>query len=355
MKHHSGNKFKVIGAMSGTSCDGLDLAACEFLEENNKWKFKVVAAETIEYTQDWLKKLQNTPFLSGEKIMELHAEYGNFTGLQINALIKKTGFLPDLISSHGHTIFHQPEKHFTFQLGNGAQIAATTNITTVSDFRTGDVALGGQGAPLVPIGDRILFSEYDYCLNLGGFANISFEEENKRIAFDICPVNFILNFLAKKQGFPFDKNGELGRCGTISHELLAKLNNIEYYKTTAPKSLGREWVETAFSPVMNSVNISDKDLFSTVYEHIATQISKSITKPGKVLITGGGAFNTFLIELISEKTPVELVIPANEIVNFKEALIFAFLGILKIKGQINCLSSVTGASRDSSSGIIHLI
>jgi len=338
--------------MSGTSCDGLDLAACEFQEKNDIWEFRIVAVETIEYSDNWLKKLQDAPFLSGEKLVELHTEYGILIGNKINVFIRETGFQPDFISSHGHTIFHQPERHFTFQLGNGAQIVATTNITTVSDFRAGDVALGGQGAPLVPIGDRLLFSEFDYCLNLGGFANISFEKENKRIAFDICPVNFVLNSLAEKQGFPFDTNGDLGRIGKVNPELLEKLDNIVFYKIAAPKSLGREWVETEFFPVSNSINISDTDRLRTVYEHIAIQISNSVTKSGKMLITGGGTFNTFLIERIKQLSNIEIVIPETDIVNFKEALIFAFLGVLKIKGEVNCLSSVTGASKDSSSGIV---
>jgi len=352
MKLPSGNKFKVIGAMSGTSCDGLDLAASKFWKENNIWKFTIEAAKTVEYTNNWLNKLQKAPFLPGEKLIELHAEYGRFIGEKVNEFISETGFQPDFIASHGHTIFHQPVKQFTFQLGNGAQIAATTQITTISDFRTGDVALGGQGAPLVPIGDRLLFSEFDYCLNLGGFANISFERENKRIAFDICPVNFVLNSLAEKQGFPFDKNGELGKKGKVNLELLDKLNNIDFYKTAAPKSLGREWVETKFLPTLNSINISKADRFRTVYEHIAMQISRSIMPTGKILITGGGAFNSFLIERIKELSKAQIIIPEPYIVNFKEALIFAFLGVLKMQGHVNCLASVTGASKDSSSGVI---
>ena len=204
---------KVIGAMSGTSLDGLDIAAVEFTYNDNKWGFEIIEAKTISYSEKWLWKLQNAPSLSGEKLTELHSEYGNFTGKRINEFIKKSGFKPDLIASHGHTIFHQPEKHFTLQIGNGAEIATVTKTTTVSDFRTADIALGGQGAPLVPVGDKLLFNEFEYCLNLGGFANVSFEKENKRVAFDNCPVNFALNFFAEKHRLTFDKDGELASMG----------------------------------------------------------------------------------------------------------------------------------------------
>lgn len=342
--------------MSGTSLDGLDLVAAEFWQTDENWNFAIKATETISYSKEWTEKLKNAPILSGEKLMELHAEYGQLIGSEANKFIMETGFTPDLIASHGHTVFHQPEKGFTFQIGNGADIAAKTQITTVSDFRTGDVALGGQGAPLVPVGDKLLFSEYDYCLNLGGFANISFEENNKRIAFDICPVNFILNYFAEKQGFEYDKDGELGRKGIANDDLLTNLNLIDFYWKEAPKSLGREWVENVFMPVLNNFEIDASDKLRTVYEHIAQQISRIVLckgeGKGKMLVTGGGAFNIFLIERISNLATVEIVIPSKEIGNFKEALIFAFLGVLKITGKNNCLSSVTGASHDHSAGLV---
>jgi len=360
MKQHSKNRIKAIGLMSGTSLDGLDLVAIEFWKNNEKWNFNIHFAETINYSSEWLEKLRNSTALSGEKLIELHAEYGSFLGTETKQFIEKTGFTPDLIASHGHTVFHQPEKHFTFQIGNGGDIAATTQITTVADFRTGDVALGGQGAPLVPVGDRLLFGEYDYCLNLGGFANISFENNGKRVAFDICPVNIVLNYFAEKQGFAFDKNGEMGRKGKLNNELLAKLNQLDFYLKEPPKSLGREWVEQVFLPVLNGFEIADEDKFHTVYEHIAKQIAETIGRGrgkdedrGKMLVTGGGAFNIFLIELISSQIPIETVIPSKEIVDFKEALIFAFLGVLKVRGEINCLASVTGAKCDSSAGIMY--
>lgn len=352
MKLPSGNRYKVIGAMSGTSLDGLDLACCEFEFANGKWNFLIHDTTTIPYNSTWFDKLKNAPTLSGEALIQLHAEYGRYIGLQINKFIGETGFKPDVIGSHGHTVFHQPEKHFTFQIGNGADIAATTKIITVADFRTGDVALGGQGAPLVPIGDRLLFSDFDSCLNLGGFANISYEKNNQRIALDICPVNIILNYFAEKSGFPFDKNGNMGRKGNINIELLKKLSAIKFYHQKPPKSLGREWIDEVFKPILNSFMCNEEDKIFTVYEHIAEQISTSSHPNKNVLITGGGAYNLFLIELLQKKSKAQIVLPDSKIINYKEALIFAFLGVLKIRGEINCLSSVTGASKDSSTGVV---
>jgi anhydro-N-acetylmuramic acid kinase len=352
MKLRSGNKYKVIGLMSGTSLDGLDIAAVDFFYSDKGWNFKIVETETIGYTKNWETRLSNSTELSGEDLIQLHTDYGRFLGKKINQFIKKTGFVPEIIASHGHTVFHQPENYFTFQIGNGADIAAETGITTIADFRTGDVALGGQGAPLVPVGDRLLFSEYESCLNLGGFANISFEKNNARLAFDICPVNFVLNFLAQKEGLPYDKNGELGRKGKLDKELLSKLNNLSFYKQKSPKSLGKEWMNKHFFPIVEASNHSVRDKLRTAYEHIAIQISDASPGNGKMLVTGGGAFNTFLIDRIKKHSQAEVVIPEKIIVDYKEALIFAFLGILRHLGEINCYASVTGAKQDSSLGVI---
>lgn len=342
--------------MSGTSLDGIDLVAAEFGQINDKWKFNIVGTETIVYSREWINKLEQSPTLSGLELIELHNDFGNFIGIQVIRFIKAKNFTPDLISSHGHTVFHQPEKGITFQIGNGANIAANTKIKTIADFRSQDIALGGQGAPLVPIGDRLLFSEYDYCLNLGGFSNISFEKNLKRVAFDICPVNIILNYFAEKQGFAFDRNGELGRKGKVNTKLLRELNQIKYYLKKPPKSLAREWLMEVFMPVIDNSEIDEKDKLRTIYEHISLQIADVVKDGGKgkekMLITGGGAFNKFLIELLLSKTSLELVVPSKELINFKEALIFALLGFLKLNGQINCLSSVTGASHDHCSGVI---
>ncbi|MBU8893772.1 MAG: anhydro-N-acetylmuramic acid kinase [Bacteroidales bacterium] len=347
--------YQVIGIMSGTSLDGLDIVLCNFTHQD-KWNFSILKYETINYSEEWTEKLNNASGLKGFDLAILHKEFGHYIGESVLTFLKNTDYKIDFIASHGHTVFHQPEKKLTLQIGDGNEIAATTGITTISDFRSLDVALGGQGAPLVPIGDKLLFSEYDYCINIGGFANISFEKDDKRLAFDICPANIILNHLAQEFGQNFDKNGELGKAGYVDEKLLNKLNKIEYYNLSYPKSLGREWLDNSFISILESSEIPQHDKLRTVYEHIAEQISISLPNDNNqtALITGGGAYNRFLIELIYQKTKSEIIIPDKKIIEYKEALIFAFLGVLRFNNQVNCLSSVTGAIKDSSSGVIHL-
>ncbi|RIH67037.1 anhydro-N-acetylmuramic acid kinase [Mariniphaga sediminis] len=353
MKPHSGNKYRVIGIMSGTSLDGIDLAVVDFSYKQNRWNFSIISAETAQYSGEWYQKLKNAPELPGEKLVALHNEYGRFIGQEANRFLRQNNLVVELIASHGHTVFHQPENGFTFQAGSGASVAAETGITTVADFRSTDVALGGHGAPLVPVGDKLLFPEYDYCLNLGGFANISFEQNEKRVAFDICPINFILNDLAEKLGLPFDKNGNLGRAGNTDEKLLRQLNQLDFYSQSSPKSLGREWMNEYFLPVINSYQIPIADKLRTVYEHIALQISGTVPGSGKMLVTGGGTFNSFLMECIKTHSKAEITIPTDQLIHFKEAIVFAFLGLLRFLGQINCYASVTGSRKDSSSGIIY--
>lgn len=342
--------------MSGTSLDGLDIAYCYFAEKDSKWNFLIRTADTIAYSNSWLKKLQSVHELSGADLLKLHNEYGKYVGEQVAAFIKANKIKKvDFVASHGHTIFHQPKAKFTFQLGNGAAIAAASNCNVVNDFRTLDIALNGQGAPLVPIGDKMLFDEYEYCINLGGFANLSFDKNGKRIAFDICPANIALNYLASQLGKQYDKNGQLAAKGKVENDLLKKLNALSYYKASAPKSLGREWLEKEFLPIINEQEISIEDKLATVTMHVAEQIAKTIKQKGKVLVTGGGAFNAFLIKQLQAKLPNhKIVIPTEEIVKFKEALVFAFLGVLRWQEKDNCLGSVTGADRNNKGGIIWL-
>jgi anhydro-N-acetylmuramic acid kinase len=341
--------------MSGTSLDGLDLIVCEFTRNNNTWEYRIDKAMTIEYTRDWKEKLISATALQGEALLFLHNEYGTFLGEQVDLFLKKNKLEVELVASHGHTIFHQPAKKLTFQLGSGAAIASTAGITTIADFRLFDVALGGQGAPLVPVGDELLFSNYSYCLNLGGFANISHRLNNQRVACDICPVNIVVNQLAAIEGKLFDTGGNIGRSGQIIPDLVRALNGLDYYTITGPKSLGREWVETNFMTLLWDYKASTASLIRSVYEHIAEQISIYINRhgPGKVMTTGGGAFNQFLVDRIRNKTKADLIIPDDSLVKFKEALVFAFLGLLRTLGEINCLASVTGAQRDTSSGVIY--
>ena len=279
-------------------------------------------------------------------------------GSQVKEFLKNNNIKQvDYIASHGHTAFHNPKERYTSQIGNGADIAAATGITTISDFRSLDVALGGQGAPLVPIGDQLLFGEYTYCLNLGGYSNISFEKNKKRLAYDICPVNKAINFLAQKLSKEFDRNGETARSGTVNTLLLSHLNSLEYYRQDYPKSLGDRWLNAEFLPVTDRFNVSVEDKLRTVCEHIAQQIAAATnhTSHKSILTTGGGAHNKFLIECIRQHNQNKIILPENHLIDFKEALVFAFMGVLRIENETNCLSSVTGAAKDSSGGIIHRV
>ena len=344
-----------IGVMSGTSLDGLDLVACRFTH-NESWKYEVLKAITVPYSHKWVNKLSNAALLSGIDLALLNNELGKFIGKQINEFCKDLEPKVDLISSHGHTVFHQPQNKLTVQIGSGASIAASTQIKVACDFRPQDVALNGQGAPLVPIGDQLLFGEYDFCLNLGGIANVSFRENDERIAFDICPANMAFNLFIKELGYEYDMDGNFGRTGIVQDELLQLLNDLDFYKQNGPKSLGREWFDEEFLPLVRSFQLSPADTLRTVYEHVSDQISLAVDQypKGRMLITGGGAHNVFLIELLSEKTKHKTVVPSAQLIDFKEAIIFAFLGVLRLREEINCLKSVTGADRDHCSGIIYL-
>lgn len=341
----------VIGLMSGTSLDGLDIVYVHF-DLSSGYKFQILAEETIKYSQDWKERLQNAITLSESEIDDLDTEYGQFLGSQVNVFIEKNGIKKvDFIASHGHTVFHEPHKGITKQIGSGDQLARITQKQVICDFRTQDVQLGGQGAPLVPIGDRILFSEFDACVNLGGFANISFEKENERIAFDICPVNVVLNHYSEQLGHSYDHNGVLSRNGEINQEVLNELNSLGYYYESYPKSLGIEWVQERIIPILSQMN-SNQNILRTYVEHAAIQISNSIENSKNALFTGGGVFNGFLMERIKAYSKSEIVIPNASIINYKEALIFALLGLLRKEKKVNCLSSVTGAKQDHSSGKI---
>lgn len=335
--------------MSGTSLDGVDLAYVEF-QKTEKWTFHLGESTTIPYTDKWLKKLQLLPTQNAETIKQTDTEYGAYLGSLVHSFVKKNKLEVDFIASHGHTIFHQPEKGHTLQIGNGQALANSCKQMVICDFRSLDVALGGQGAPLVPIGDQLLFSNYNYCLNLGGFSNISYQSKGIRKAYDICPVNIVLNELAQKLGKPYDESGTIARNGKIIPKLLEQLNALDYYQQKAPKSLGKEWVDLHISPLLKEhKNIAD--LLHTCTEHAAYQMGKVLQR-GNCLVTGGGAFNTFLMERLKHHSKSELHIPPKEIINYKEALIFAFLGVLRHRNEVNCLRSVTGAKRDCSGGVI---
>lgn len=345
-------EYHVIGVMSGTSTDGMDLAYCHFTEENEQWKWMIKRALTIPYNKEWRSTLIDLLRKGENEIDRVDEEYGKYLSGLIVDFIDQYHLKPELIASHGHTVFHQPEKGITRQIGDGQIIANETGLAVVCDFRSRDVSLGGQGAPLVPVGDKMLFGEYDYCLNLGGFANISYDDEQGlRRAFDICPVNMVLNALALEEGKLFDDKGEMAASGQVDEELLEQLNRLEYYSSPAPKSLGREWVEAMFNPALCSSAASTKDKLRTATEHCALQISNCM-HPGKALVTGGGTCNDFLMSRIKELCPAEVVIPDKQLIDYKEALIFAFLGVLRTLNKVNCMASVTGARQDCSGGEI---
>lgn len=352
-------QIQAIGLMSGTSLDGLDVCCCTFRRKAGKWSFHIDCAQGYGYPEELKYKLgTGAQNMSALEFITFHSAYGSFLGKRVNEFMQEFGVRPDIIASHGHTIFHEPQRKIMYQIGDGAAIAAETRIPTVSDFRRLDIMLGGQGAPLVPIGDRLLFADYDYCLNIGGFSNISFEQDGKRIAFDISPVNYVINHYCRQIGLEFDRDGEIARRGAICRPLLDELNGMKFYHQSGPKSLGREWVETQVYPMLERYGLSLEDKLRTFYEHAAFQIFRIINANlssagnGKLLITGGGAFNKFLVERIEALCPCQIVIPGRQIIEYKEALIFAFLGALYMADEPGCLASVTGASMDNIGGML---
>ncbi|MDR1984610.1 MAG: anhydro-N-acetylmuramic acid kinase [Prevotellaceae bacterium] len=349
------NEYYALGLMSGTSLDGLDLALCNF-GKTEKWNYKVIAAATVEYTDNLRQQLAKATELSAYEFVKLDVNLGKYIAEKINDFLATQNIKPDLIASHGHTTFHQPHIGLTSQIGSGATIAAHTGITTVCDFRTTDVALDGQGAPLVPIGDELLFGHYGACLNLGGISNISFRQDGRRIAFDVSPCNMALNYLANQINLSFDKDGENARKGNLDINLLNKLNEIDFYKKTGAKSLGKEWFDMFFQPCLDVADISVYDKLRTVTEHVAMQLENVLrgNNAETMLVTGGGARNVFLIERLRSVIKQEVIIPDSQTIDFKEAIIFAFLGILRMRGEINCLRAVTGAKIDNCGGCVYL-
>ena len=340
--------YRVLGLMSGTSLDGVDLAICSFTKNKN-WHYKIEKSTTIKYSKYWLETLSNLHKKPEKIINEIDLKYGDFLSKICNKFLKNEKI--DYISSHGHTIFHQPENNFTLQIGNGNVISKNTKKITINNFRNLDVSLKGQGAPLVPVGDMLLFRKYKYCVNLGGFANVSIKKNNKIIAFDICPVNIILNYFSKLKGRAYDLNGCMAQTGNLAPDLLKKLNSLQFYSKRHPKSLSREWVEKNIIPLIKN-NIKIEDVLHTLCEHIGIQIGKLLTDK-EALFSGGGVFNTYLLSRIKFYSKSKIIIPDKLSIEFKEALIFAFLGVLRARGEVNCLQSVTGAIKDNCGGEVN--
>lgn len=349
--------YNVIGVMSGTSLDGADLASILFTCSGGEWSFIINSAETVPYGPAWVSRLKKAVDFTDDELHLLNRDYTALLSGIINNFIEKhsiTGV--DAVCSHGHTVLHRPKEGITLQIGNLPEIAALTGKKVVCDFRVADVEMGGQGAPLVPIGDRLLFARYDYCLNLGGFSNISFEENGKRIAFDICPVNTVLNHYAAKLGYEYDENGRMANAGSCVKPMLDELNLLDYYKQPYPKSLGFEYVKQIVIPVIEKYNASPTDVLHTFTIHAAAMIAGAVAKKGAVslLITGGGAYNAFLVRHIKDlSADTKIFIPDDKTIQYKEAVIFGLLGVLRLRGEINVLCSVTGAAKDHCSGKIY--
>ena len=376
-------KHNIIGLMSGSSLDGIDLVDVDFWKDG-KWHFEIVAKDNYDYDDDWRNALSNAFYLVDVKtfhetsLQKLDHDYGTFLGHVTKQFIDKYNLKPEFVASHGHTIFHRPQEHYTLQIGDGQALANECGVTVINDFRTEDVLKGGQGAPLVPIGDKLLFLDYPICLNIGGIANVSYDVDGQRIAYDICIANQALNYLAGRfvpshnvkmrliaslpvslhMPLTFDYDGLIARFGSIDNQLLNILNSHPFYSQKYPKSLGREFFEDNIKPLLEKRD-DIADMMATFVEHIAIQISKSIDAVEtqnfaslQMLITGGGANNKFLVERIQAHTKHQAVVPSDEIIDYKEALVFAFLGLLRSRNEINVLRSVTGAESDSSSGKI---
>jgi anhydro-N-acetylmuramic acid kinase len=360
--------YRAIGVMSGSSLDGLDIAFAEFQENAGKWSYEIKEADCYPYNDAWIKKLKTAISLNALGYQLLHVAYGHYIGQQVNKFIeeKKLNYQVAMISSHGHTTFHHPAKKMTAQLGDGAAIAAETQLPVVSDLRSVDLAFGGQGAPIVPIGEKLILADCDYFLNLGGIANVSSKAE-PYVAFDVCAANRVLNMLVNEVGKDYDDGGQLAKQGNIDQPLLNSLNELEYYKKHFPKSLANEFGTDIVYPMIRRLGINVNDALRTYVEHIVVQISEAVggfqrsmaaDRPNvqrSMLVTGGGAFNDFLVEQLKEKLTelnVALVVPDENLVKYKEAMIMAFMGVLRWRQEYNVLSSVTGATRDSIGGAL---
>jgi anhydro-N-acetylmuramic acid kinase len=353
--------------MSGSSLDGLDLAFIEFHESKGIWEYEIKAADCYPYSDEWVKKLRGAIALNALDYQLLHTEYGHYTGEQVNKFIEQHGlqYQVQLIASHGHTTFHVPAKKMTGQLGEGAAIAAVTGINVVSDLRAMDIALGGQGAPIVPIGEKLLLGNYTFFLNLGGIANISYNHPDKYLAFDVCPANRVMNMLAQEAGKAYDEGGQMAASGELNEGLLKKLNELAYYQQPYPKSLANDFGTDVVYPLVKSSSISTADALRTMVEHIAVQISATIrtllsnhklqATNHQLLATGGGAHNTFLLERLQallQPAGVEVIAPEKNLIDFKEALVMALIGVLRWREENNVLASVTGAGRSSIGGAV---
>lgn len=345
-------KHTAIGVMSGSSLDGIDLARCTFQLEEGRWSYTIEDARTVPYADAMRDRLRDVMQGSALELARLHRDLGELIGRACKEMIG--GRPVDLIGSHGHTIFHKPDEGLTTQIGCGAHIAAISGTTTVCDFRTTDVALGGQGAPLVPLGEQLLFPDYQCFLNIGGICNISLHFE-EILGYDICIANQALNHLAEEAGSAYDKDGAIARSGCINTELLNKLSSLPLLSKVPPRSIGREWFNEEVRPLLDDTRIPLADRMNTVVAHMAKEIDRHTSGADglPMLVTGGGAHNTFLMEEISARAENTIIVPDKLTMDYKEALIFAFLGVLRLRNEPTALASVTGAEHDSVGGAVY--
>lgn len=350
---------RILGVMSGSSLDGLDLAVCRFWMEREDLHYSLEHTDTIAFSDPLVDALGSAYDSSGSAIFRVEQLFTSECAELIQRFISESDLKVDIIGFHGHTVFHEPQDGFTVQIGDGHQLSQKLSIDVIGDFRSKDVALGGQGAPLAPIVEKHLFKDYRLFLNLGGIANISIHNNDQIIAFDITACNQALNYLSQHLGEEYDDKGKLARSGSLKNDLLSQLSQIPYLSDCAPKSLSNTWVKNEFIPMLKKDQGSINDQLNTVVEHIAIETANAIpdhSTQGELLVTGGGAHNDYLIERMDyhlRPKGVKCARPSEKLINYKEAILMSLMAYLRIMEQPNCLASVTGASRDSSTGIIY--
>lgn len=356
------NKKIGLGLMSGSSLDGLDLCLVSLDYHDQNWLFQILTSDCIVYDTAWTERLKNAHSLDARSLYALNISYAKETARLVSSFLadhKIDSKNVDFVTSHGHTVFHQPQLGYTLQIGDGATLAAALQIDVISDLRAKDISYGGQGAPIVPIADLLLFAEYEACLNIGGIANISFKQDPSIIAYDICFANQALNYLSQKVQKSYDDKGSIARSGSLISSLQQELLSLDFHQKKYPKSLANEWIREQVLPILESYHQQGAalpDLMHTSVDVIAELITREMNlhaHTGKMMIAGGGAYNDFLIEQIRAKTSWHVILPSHDIIQYKEALAMAFIGYLRIHEQPNVLASVTGASTDTSSGIWH--
>ena len=341
--------------MSGSSLDGVDLCLISF-KKDQSWDFKVIKYVQLSLSEELRKRLKNSENLNAREIHELDIDYGFWLGNQIKTFLANDSGVK-VIGIHGHTVFHDPKKNLSIQIGNGEVISHVTGLPTVDTFRIKDILHGGQGAPLVPIGDCLLFPDFQAWVNLGGIANITVKKEKGIMAWDIAPCNQVLNFLAGKLGHEYDKNGTIAASGHLLDEWLNELEKPAFFHQTPPKSLDNQWVK---QHLITDLPTNTPDALHTYCFFLSKQIHQAVKRfsspSTKILFTGGGANNLFLIDQIKKQLSpsFQVIVPDKIIIDYKEAIIFGFLGLLRFLNQRNVLGEATGSNSDTISGVLHI-